>query len=44
MTHADKRINPQHFGTDPANVQIHMNSDLNPRSRFVLGGDALVML
>jgi len=32
MTDADKRVNPLHFGSDPADVRIWINPDSNPRS------------
>jgi len=28
MTHADKRMNPQHFGTDPADIRIRINPEI----------------
>jgi len=28
MTRADKRMNPIHFGSDPADIQIQMNSEI----------------
>ena len=28
MTHADKRINPQYFGTDPADICIRINPEI----------------
>ena len=36
MTRADKRMDPIHFGSDPAGIRILINPDLNLRSDFGL--------
>jgi len=28
MTHADKRMNPIHFGSDPADIQVRINPEI----------------
>jgi len=38
MTDAEKIMNPQHFGRDPADIQIWINPNLNPGSHFGVGG------
>jgi len=38
ITHAYKRMNPIHFGRDPADIWIRINSDSNPWSDFGFGG------
>ena len=38
MTDAEKIMNPQHFGRDPADIQIWINPNLNPGSHFGIGG------
>jgi len=38
MTHAEKEMNSQHFGSDPTDILIWINPDSNPGSAFDLGG------
>jgi len=31
MTDADEAVNPQHFGSDPADIRIRINSEIRIR-------------
>ena len=37
MTDADKIVNPQHFGSDPADIRIRM--EINPEIRIRMPDD-----